>query len=78
MKRTSFLGTTWPKCHMSFVWGLKNRPQVPLLEAEVGEEITLYLIAAATSANGQELKRAFEADSFLFLYNPFLLEKFLK
>ena len=25
-KQTSFLGPTWPKCHSSFVWGLKNRP----------------------------------------------------
>ena len=27
MKGTSFLGPTWPKWHLSFVWGLKNRPQ---------------------------------------------------
>ena len=28
MKRASFLGPTWLKSHLSFVWGLKNRPQL--------------------------------------------------
>ena len=30
MKQTSFLGPTWLKCHLSFVWGLKNRPAHPI------------------------------------------------
>ena len=66
------MGPTWPKCHLSFVWGLKNRPQGRGLKDITGKEDEV--VSAVLLSADQKVVAAFadlrETENYKNLIQP--------